>query len=132
MSTQSYEPTPAEQADVLGACIAMLRAALSGDHAGAEMLADQVDLRHALACMSGIAGTFGLIAYDGPAGFAAALSEWQPGTRLGPRPEAIDPNANLDLYPDARDLMVQLARLDRVRLEHVARWVSRRLAGDLR
>jgi len=43
----------------------------------------------------------------------------------------VGPGDDLDRFPDARELMAQMQRLDRVRLEMVARWIAHRLAGDL-
>jgi hypothetical protein len=130
MSTDQ-QPSQAEKDEVMGTCIAMLRAGLADDHEGAELLASTVNLRHALACMSGIAGSYGIVAYRSPGRFAAALTDWQPGRLLAGHDAEVDPNANLEIYPDAADLMAAMQRLDRVRLEHVARWIARRLAGGL-
>ena len=130
--TPEPEPTQAQKDDVLGTCVAMLRAGLAADHAGAELLADTVDLRDALACMAGIATSYGIVAYRSPGRFAQALSEWQPGQhQLGNQDGEVDPNAHLEIYPHVADLMAQLQRLDRARLEPVARWIAQRLDSGL-
>ncbi len=46
--------------------------------------------------------------------------------------DLVGPNDDLHRFPYAQDVYDLLLRLDRARLEHVARWIAHRLAGDLR
>lgn len=78
------EPTPDDLNDVSSAMMAMLRAGLSGDYRGAELLAQTVDNSDMLACALGLATSLGVALYGSEEAFGRALTSWTPGSVLPP------------------------------------------------
>lgn len=75
--------------DALGAVVALLRAVLSNDEQGFDLLVGSLsgdELRGALAECVGVAERFGTAAYGDADRFAGVLAAWTPGTRLGDPP----------------------------------------------
>ena len=114
--------------DAVGICVALLRTTFAGPEAEAmaEQMLATVEPLPVLGTLVGMASSMGVGAM-GRERFLAALEAWRPGTRLGDNLEPLGPNDSLDRFPDSQELMTQMLRLDRVRLEMVARWIARRL-----
>lgn len=79
-------PDLAELDDALGAVVALMRAYLSEDEAGFDLLLGGFeDQRRLVAEAVSVACRFGESAYGAEA-FVDALARWQPGCRLGDVP----------------------------------------------
>jgi hypothetical protein len=76
------EPSQAERDDVMGAAVALLRAAQAEDIEGGDLILDSVNLRHLAGLLAGLCNTLGTTAY-GEEQWRDALVRWRPGTRLG-------------------------------------------------
>jgi hypothetical protein len=84
------EPTQAEADDVMGAAVALMRAARACDVEGGDLILASVDLTYLAAWLAGLANSLGAAAY-GDQEWQAALVRWQPGMRLGDRLDPLDP-----------------------------------------
>ena len=122
------EISTSESDEVVGVCVALLRTTFAGpeSEAMAEQMLATIEPLPVLGTLVGMASTLGVGAM-GRERFVTALEAWRPGTRLGDNLEPLGPNDSLDRFPEAQDLMTQMLRLDRVRLEMVVRWAHRRL-----